>query len=413
MFDNPFAWIVLLLNLSMFVILIGLKLDNKKRCLTFCKLHCGVGAACRFGFPPDCLRSTDGQSLAIRNDNLQFPVMANNSLTFNQTKKPNIMKTIILFLLLVLELDSFAKQYADSLVTISVSELNELLSIRDTTISKKKLEDLVEKSKNTNDSLWIGIIGGADIQKIIGKSEDNIPANLSLGIVYKQLFSNDNDLKLLSDIYTQTYINLSQTYDTIKAEYAANGSISNLSQYGDFLLLPTNSKYSASAYFTGYFYRNSRKLNNSKIGLYDIIFGTFNGIHGEAAAGQKVFTFDSINYSTVGLSLRLGLFHEFIPKDIRLKKNYSIIFGVDFSQRHIFGDLGQNVNDEFRKTNLGTDKKSFFGVEPYLNFRFENLFIEVTVPNLWQKHNEDIPGLTMTRFILKVKFVGSLPLSIK
>ena len=42
--------------------------------VTFCKLHCGVGAGCRLGFPHDCLRPADGQSPAIRNDNLQFSV---------------------------------------------------------------------------------------------------------------------------------------------------------------------------------------------------------------------------------------------------------------------------------------------------------------------------------------------------
>ena len=33
------------------------------------------GAGCRCGFPHDCLRPADGQSPAIRNDNLQFSVV--------------------------------------------------------------------------------------------------------------------------------------------------------------------------------------------------------------------------------------------------------------------------------------------------------------------------------------------------
>ena len=150
------------------------------------------------------------------------------------------------------------------------------------------------------------------------------------------------------------------------------------------------------------------------MGFSEIFYGIFSGIHAEAVAGQKVFVFDSVTkYNTVGLSLRLGLFHEFIPKETRLSQDLSIILGIDFTQRHIFGDLGQNTNDEFRKQSFGTEKKSFFGLEPYIDFRFKSLYIETTIPSLWQKPQEDIPGLTMTRFIIKIKFLGSIPLSRK
>jgi len=30
--------------------------ENKILAVTFCKLHCGAGAACRLGFPHDCHR---------------------------------------------------------------------------------------------------------------------------------------------------------------------------------------------------------------------------------------------------------------------------------------------------------------------------------------------------------------------
>ena len=30
--------------------------------VTFCKLHCGVGAGCRLGFPHDCLRPRGQES---------------------------------------------------------------------------------------------------------------------------------------------------------------------------------------------------------------------------------------------------------------------------------------------------------------------------------------------------------------
>ena len=277
-------------------------------------------------------------------------------------------------------------------------------------ISEETTKTIILVDSAYLDTIYLGLIGGADIQKIIGSSDDNIPAAFSIGIDFRQVYKNSDDIKFVSDLYSITNINSSPFYDSIVAEYNSDGQITNVSDFGDFILLPFNSRYSASSYLTAYFYQDKRKRTNNKVGFSDIFYGLFSGFHAEAVAGQKVFVFDSASINTVGLSLRLGLFHEFIPDKIRLKSNLSFLLGIDFTQRHIFGDLGQNNNDDFTESTFGTAKKSFFGIETYVNFRYQSLFIETTIPSLWQKPGEDIQGLTMTRFIIKIKFVGSLPL---
>ncbi len=294
---------------------------------------------------------------------------------------------------------------------------NENLNSNNNSNSANKTPD-----KPNNKISKLSFVGGADIQRAVTEGGD-LPASTGVGIIYNRAFQNDGKIKLFQNMNSYIYVNVASTADTIFSIPTINidstiGLPSNVNEFGDYILLPINSKQSASVFFKGYFYSDSSRKYKRKV--FRNILDMIDGVQFVGLGSNRTFVVDSITAQSNNsmslnasiVSFRLGIFHEFIPNDDN-RINYSITFGIDFSERLIFGDLGQNSNKDLRKKLIGTEKKAFFGIEPYVSFRLRNIIAEILLPTLWPMNNEDVPGLTNTRMITSLKIVGGFPLEKK
>ena len=132
------------------------------------------------------------------------------------------------------------------------------------------------------------------------------------------------------------------------------------------------------------------------------------GYEGSFTASNRVWNVADTSQNVSSISGCLGFFTDLMPlKDV---DNFSISAGVDFSFRSILGNLGHEYAAEFRKRIIGTDKTTFFGIEPNITIRLKDIKAIASFPILFSHY--DIPGLNRGQFVTMIKFTGGFPLSL-
>jgi hypothetical protein len=265
----------------------------------------------------------------------------------------------------------------------------------------------------------LSFVGAGDIQKSI--NDGSIPsANTGLGVILSQ--RNKNPRSLLESYEIDFSINVASTADSIQSTYNNKGELTNKRDFGTYLLLPMNS--GQATRLKTYTYLNPERwiLNpngrNNPLSLAHFISGfkfefvASNRVWDNSTGADSLPT--SIAMNAAGFSFKMGIFHDFVPRKIRLEKNFSIRFGVNFSFRGIYGDAGFNNSDTeaFREALLGTKTRQFWGHEFDLVIRIKNIEAKVAISGL-QGGKSSVTGLTDTQFVTSISFVGGFPIKLK
>lgn len=287
------------------------------------------------------------------------------------------------------------------------------------------ISNLLAQEYLQSDSILVEFVGDANLQSVISNGSDNNTTG-GLGIVmYRELEISEEKSPLFMDFMIEGSINVASSLDTINLRIDNSSStpplvdrISNLSEVGTFILLPSVTKQNAVGSISAYFNSLTRNhwwlkfIHGGKfqIGGSNAGFSVANDKNGQARALDRI--------SLTVMYVRFGLFHEFIPQEKRRINDYSLLAGLDFSGRWMFGDLGQRSLNADRLKFFGTDQRGFFGYEPYIRIKLKNLVAEASLPSLfpegWRTDSpNDFRGLTNSRLTTTIRFVGGFPLGIK
>jgi hypothetical protein len=285
---------------------------------------------------------------------------------------------------------------------------------------------LAQRAGRTNPQLQF--VGNANVQKSLTNGED-IPANTGIGVIYREDLG--AEYMWLHDIEISLTINIASTVDTLKTKYdQTNYHIKNVSDFGNSVLLPSNSGqafgFSFKCYVTkrdsvttnGVIYRDWYR-GRSAMAVVRIISGfciTFNGSNRYWTKGEIPDSISGVTsekertVKVANLALYAGIFHEFIARRQNIRDNYSITVGAGFSGRWIAGDISAESNDIFRKSIIGTDKTAFMGGEINVGMRLKNIKAEVRMPFLFCK--DKVPGLTGVQPNTFIGFMGGFSLEL-
>lgn len=282
-----------------------------------------------------------------------------------------------------------------------------------------------ESSTNSEEeeqtSAKIEFVGNANIQKSLTNGDD-IPANTGIGVIYTENLN--KRFKALHSIEIELNINIASTVDTLKTKYDTNNNVINKSEFGNSILLPSNSGQAFGFRFKGYLTRKSDETNDSSandnnesgewfrdespLPILGIISGFNVNFNGANRNWYDKNTNNTIKVSN--LSFYAGLFHEFVTRVPSIREKYSITFGVGLTGRLIGGDLASDDNRELRKIFLGSDRTSFLGFEANLGMRLKNIRAEIRLPLLSQK--DKISGLSGIQPNTFIGFVGGFSLEL-
>jgi hypothetical protein len=271
------------------------------------------------------------------------------------------------------------------------------------------------KSRRTDDKIYIDFVGAGDIQKSFSQG-DQINANTGLGIIFERYAGPE---KVVQSLEMEAVINIATTADTITAEMDATKGYTNQSDFGTYILNPVSAKQSlylnSNVYFG--FLDSSTNKSWTDLNSFAKFSSIVSGLNFRVISSNNTWVYQDTASNLGAISLRMGIFHEFIPDNYRLTKEekrskYSFVFGVNYSFRGIIGDITSEKNNDLRKKILGTGQTSFNGLEFNLGFRLNNLRAEFQMPIL-KPRDGSVDGLTNTQFIFSIKFVGGFPLKIE
>ncbi len=274
------------------------------------------------------------------------------------------------------------------------------------------------------DSVRIEFVGDANLQSVISnESKNNTTGGLGI-IFYRQIpIGGSENRPFFKDFLIEGSINVASTLDTIDLLIGRNGlpptgpdKVTNLSDVGTFILQPSVTQQNAVASITAYF----NDLDDDASWLLQIIHGVRLHLGGSNAGLTISNNGNGVRRELENLSLtvgyaRIGVFHEFIPHEVRRSNDYSLKAGLDLSARWMFGDLGQRTLDQTRLELFGTDQRLFLGYEPSLKIQLKNLVAEASLPSLFPEGwltdtPADFKGLTNSRLTTTIRFVGGFPL---
>jgi hypothetical protein len=276
--------------------------------------------------------------------------------------------------------------------------------------------DTLKSDKKTE----LQFVGAGDIQKSI--SEGTTPsANTGLGIILNQ--TNSSKRTYISSFEIDFSINVASTSDTINAIYK-NGQITNVRDFGTYILLPMNSGQATRLRALTYLNTDKLILNKNSGNKHYSLAHFISGIQTSFIASNRVWNLTeqpdtAIFLHSSGIAFKLGIFHDFIPKQIRQTQNMSIRLGVNYSLRGIYGDAGfeDNFTSEARQNLLNTTTKIYQGFEFDLTIRIKNLEARAGLTRLYGSNanplTTNIPGLTDTQFVTSITFVGGFPVKLK
>lgn len=267
-----------------------------------------------------------------------------------------------------------------------------------------KLDKGTALSENTYsdiDSLSIRFVGDGNLQSSLNDGTD-FAATTGLGVIFQRVWlpnSLKNNEKTTSDINIDFSINVASTVDTITALYA-NDSILNKRQFGTHVLLPSNSGQSVNFRFSQFFKPDKP------------LFKCWSGWEFNLNASNRIWQDKAESWDITTLSMRAGVFHDFMPNNTRLENQFSIRVGTAATYRGIMGDAGFSSSDaaNFRNNLLGTDQRNYYGVEFFGELQFENIRVGVSLPYIFGNHN--VLGLSKAQFITSISFIGGFPVKI-
>jgi len=264
--------------------------------------------------------------------------------------------------------------------------------------TNKVVKKVNEAFRKKEDKTQIEFVGNTEIQKAISNN-GAIPANAGLGVRFVKDFGEPTSLAHIDKLELDLSISIASTVDTIKAKLNSYGTITNVNDFGSSVLLPLNSGQSVT--INGKTFMNNRNTKNW-------IFLQNWGLEGSLSASNRVWNLSETSQNVSALSGSFGFFSEMMP--MKNMDNFSISFGLDLSFRSIFGNVGQNYSDNFRKQIIGTDKTFFSGFEPNITIRLRDIKATASFPILFSK--TDVPGLTRGQFVTLIRFTGGFPLSL-
>lgn len=251
----------------------------------------------------------------------------------------------------------------------------------------------------------IEFVGDANIQKSLNNGS-GIPANTGIGVVYREILPPKYNKFFLFSLELGLTINVASTADTLKTMYDASQKLLNSSDFGNSILLPSNSGQAYNLYTKFYFTNDRTGKQENPSPIFYILSGGYINLNGSNRNWNDIESKQNIKAST--LSFQAGLFHEFIAPSAR--ENYSITLGAGYTSRRILGDIVSVSNEDLRKRILGTTKTFYNGYEVIIGLRLKNIKAEVRIPVLSNK--ESIPGLTGTQPNTFIGFTGGFPLKL-
>ena len=269
----------------------------------------------------------------------------------------------------------------------------------------------------------ISFVGQGNIQQSLN-SGAAIAANTGIGVVYRQ--NSSRRYGLLHDIEVDFSINVASTVDTIKSVNNAKNEVTNRQDFGNSVLIPTNSGQAFSFNFKGYFSeRGGPNGNYERNSPPRSVGGVLSGFNVSFSGANRNWEF--IDYAdpasttpapapvlvkTSLLSFYIGPFFEFVTpsKSNNYGQNASITLGGGYSGRWILGDIQQGDRENLRSNLLGSTRNSFNGFEMMLGLRFYNIKAEVHVPFFSNKSS--VAGLTGTHLTTFIGFSGGFPIDL-
>ena len=133
---------------------------------------------------------------------------------------------------------------------------------------------------------------------------------------------------------------------------------------------------------------------------------------------NRVWQLQDTSVNTSILGIRAGIFYDFLPTKKRRDNDYSIIIGLAWLYRGIFGDLGQGEDDKenLRKRFLNTEEKRFFflGARNKCWIRMKIPVCRIVFyPFFCQEGKErEVAGLTNLQLVTTIRFVGGFPIKL-
>lgn len=253
----------------------------------------------------------------------------------------------------------------------------------------------------------ISFVGNGDIQKSLSENAD-IQANTGLGVVFFRLWEDSSDRKrslLVQSIQFDFVVNVASTSDTIVGNYN-NNILRNQRDFGSYILNPINSRQATYFDFSAY---TNNNIPWGKEGKFNFFRNVLSGVNVRFIASNSVWQGQTASVNLAGFMFRAGIFHDFIPDHVRIRKDYSATIGVSYTYRGILGDIRSSQYEDFRKQMIVSDRVRYNGYELNLALKLRNIRAEVQIPALNYK-NAEVIGLTGTQFITSIRFVGGFPL---
>nr|WP_297788845.1 hypothetical protein [uncultured Allomuricauda sp.] len=291
--------------------------------------------------------------------------------------------------------------------------------------NEKAVEDRLRAGPtNAPNQFHIDFVGTANLQQNISEASEEVQGSAGLGVIFERYFlERDEDgyvkteykNRFIESLDMEAYINVASSVDSLSAEMDEAGLIIDQRKFGTYILNPVSPKQSI--------FINANVFFNPELDWQKGKWVTelFSGANVRVNASNVLWNLNdgNSNISKYGgaISFRFGLFHEFLPnnkiRDDENKRKYSIRVGLNYSSRHITGDISSESNDGLREQFLGTVDKDFSGLEPTFGFRLNNIIAEFTMPMIGGASKSDIDGLTDTQFQFAIRFVGGFSLKVE
>jgi hypothetical protein len=248
----------------------------------------------------------------------------------------------------------------------------------------------------------IRFVGTGDIQKALSDNSE-VPANAGFGVTYERDFGDQS--VGFSRIQIEASINVATTVDSLSARFDSQNAFLNQTDFGNSLLIPINS--GQAAYFNIITYLNWNVYDASK---NTFIPGIISGFNLNLTASNRNWEYNNDIRKMTALSFKLGVFKEFFPFFQR-NPDYSITLGFNGTLNKLLGDAA--LDRDLRLDVLGTEQRSFWGMEIVASIRLKNLKGEIAIPFIKKKDDITVDGLTGGRLITRIRFTGGFPISLK
>ncbi|BAV06967.1 hypothetical protein FLA_2987 [Filimonas lacunae] len=255
----------------------------------------------------------------------------------------------------------------------------------------------------------IEFVGDANVQKSLTNGS-GLPANTGIGVIYREALP--ARYGILHSIEVSMTVNVASTADTLKTIYNDAGTITNKSEFGNSVLLPTNSGQAFGFSLRGYLTKRDAAGTFNRGDCPEALWGFISGGYISFEGSNRNWYDTKTATATKGanMSLHAGIFHEFMKRDVEIRRDYSITLGVGYTQRWLAGDVARNEADELRKQILGSTQLNFSGMEISLGLRLKNIKAEIWIPILSKKGQ--VPGLSGAQPYTYIGFTGGFPLKL-